>query len=160
MITQFYNSAKIYFSYYTGLYKQFSQSNKNWDIALTRIYIHVLPIYRASMKILMARVLAEEMPSLQWLKKCIPDVIPHRFDHIMARKSEQYPMFVSESNSFSFPQIDSCLMNHDIYFFFSKKVFDNRNDGHYFRPVVLNLWFNDFSVLSFKSFSSLVLGLL
>lgn len=51
-------------------------------------------IYRYSYAVLLARVLCDNMQCMKFLRKCIPNVIPHAWSEVASRKSEVYPQAV------------------------------------------------------------------
>ena len=44
---------------------------------------------------MVCKILVEEIPSLNVLKRAIPDILEHRFRHIVDSPSKVNPMFVS-----------------------------------------------------------------
>ena len=85
-------------------------------------------IYRDSLRVLLSRVLTENVPGFSWMCGIFPNHIAHPFSDEMARKSDMHMLPVSLNNEVSY---EGCVRIMDEYVKLINKVYAKSGRGIY-----------------------------
>ncbi|XP_061170356.1 uncharacterized protein LOC133179673 [Saccostrea echinata] len=80
----------------------------NVDIDINNFFLSdtEVTVYKDSLKVLLGRVMAENIPAFEWFSKVIPGHIPHLYQEEMAKPSIIHPLPLSLNNECSY---EGCL---------------------------------------------------